>query len=196
MTTEEASKKWDEDGGEHTLRTGFPLTSDSIVYDVGGYTGEWSQEIADKYNPHIFIFEPIQYLYDGLVERFKDNPKVSVSHWGLLDREFNTKITKSEDQSSLYTPAPENDREDVWVRDVATFPVPTLISMNVEGAEYAILQRMMDTGWATYCEYVQVQFHEFPNCRRLRDGIRERLSETHEERYCYPFVWEAWSKKR
>jgi len=195
MTTEEAAKKWDEDGGEHTLRVDFPLTPDSIVYDVGGCTGEWSQEIADKYNPHLFIFEPIQYLYDGLVERFKDNPKVSIFHWGLLDREFDTKITKLAEQSSLYTPAPEEERESVWMRDVSKFPVPTLISMNVEGAEYAILQRMIDTGWVTYCQYVQVQFHEFPNCNRLRNELRRRLSETHDEMYCYPFVWEAWSKR-
>lgn len=193
MTPEE---KWDRDGGEHTLRVDFPLTPESLVYDVGGYKGEWAQEIAARYNPYIHIFEPIQYLCDALKKRFQNNPKVSIFHWGLLDRDFDTKITKAEDRSSLYTPWPENDREDVWIRDVASFPAPTLISMNVEGSEYQILRRMTDTGWIKGCEYVQVQFHEFPNCKDLRDNIRYRLNWTHDEIYCYPFVWEAWRRKK
>ena len=33
-------KKWFADGGDHTLRLDYPeLTSDSIVFDLGGYLG-------------------------------------------------------------------------------------------------------------------------------------------------------------
>jgi FkbM family methyltransferase len=34
------------------------LTSDSVVVDVGGYTGTWSLRMSEFYNPKLFVFEP------------------------------------------------------------------------------------------------------------------------------------------
>ena len=190
------AEKWEADGAEHTLRVTFPITSDSLVYDVGGYRGEWASEIIAKYDPEIRIFEPIRGFVDVLNIRFADNPKVKVFHHGLLDRSHDTKITKQESASSLYLPDKDSDREAVYMKDIAQLPFPDLISINAEGAEYPLLRRMIDSGWAVGCKFIQIQFHEFyPNAKQLRDQIRKDLSKTHEEIYCYPFIWEAWAKK-
>lgn len=188
--------KWEADGAEHTHRITFPINSDSLVYDVGGYRGEWAAEIAGKYDPNIHIFEPIRGFVDVLNVRFEDNPKVKVIHCGLLDHNHDIKITKQESASSLYLPDSDSDREAVYMRDIAAMPVPDLISINAEGAEYPLLRRMIDSGWSACCKFIQIQFHEFyPNAKKLRDQLRAELSRTHYEIYNYPFIWEAWAKK-
>ena len=52
-------KKWFADRGDQTLRLEYPeLTSDSIVFDLGGYLGDFSAAIVERYNCKIYIFEP------------------------------------------------------------------------------------------------------------------------------------------
>jgi hypothetical protein len=41
-------KKWFEDNGDNTHRINYNLNQDSIVCDLGGYIGEWSDKIQRK----------------------------------------------------------------------------------------------------------------------------------------------------
>ncbi len=84
MNTENVGK-WFEDDGDNTLLITYPLTEDSVVFDVGGYEGRWAGSIVNKYNPHVFVFEPVKKFYEICVERFKDSPKVYVNNHGLSD---------------------------------------------------------------------------------------------------------------
>jgi FkbM family methyltransferase len=34
------------------------LTHDSVVVEIGGYTGTWAYRMAKRFNPNLFIFEP------------------------------------------------------------------------------------------------------------------------------------------
>ena len=63
-------------------------------------------------------------------------------------------------------------------------------------AEYDVLDRMLDTGWARRTRLLSVQFHEWhPHAHRRRRQIRRRLSATHDEVWCYPWVWELWRRR-
>lgn len=50
-----AVDKWFKDKGDSTLRVNYNLSEDSIVVDVGGYIGEWTLEIFQRYNCNIYI---------------------------------------------------------------------------------------------------------------------------------------------
>jgi hypothetical protein len=52
-------KKWFEDNGDNTHRINYNLNQDSIVFDLGGYIGEWSDKIQRKYDSKVYIFEPV-----------------------------------------------------------------------------------------------------------------------------------------
>ena len=173
----------------------YPLNADSTVFDVGGHRGAWSGEIARLYNPNITVFEPVKEFYDALVLRFGDNPKVRARQVGLSDRTYTTTISKHEDGTSLYLS--DGDKEEVRLVDILEFDQKLdLISLNCEGEEYPLLSRMMDIGLAGRCQYIQVQFHNcYPGWADLRESLRERLRETHEERYNVPLVWECWQRK-
>ena len=43
------AKKWFKDEGDTLLRLNYPLTSDSVVFDLGGYQGDFAADIFKKY---------------------------------------------------------------------------------------------------------------------------------------------------
>ena len=42
---QEIATKWVEDKGDETLRLDYSLTEDSIVFDLGGYRGDFAEAI-------------------------------------------------------------------------------------------------------------------------------------------------------
>lgn len=38
-----ALQRWRKENGDYTHRVNYDLNEDSIVFDVGGYKGEWAQ---------------------------------------------------------------------------------------------------------------------------------------------------------
>ncbi|OQY75999.1 MAG: hypothetical protein B6D44_00350, partial [Ignavibacteriales bacterium UTCHB2] len=68
-----------------------------------------------------------------------------------------------------------------------------LMKINIEGAEYDLLDRLIDSNSITRIENLQIQFHIFvENAKQRRELLREKLKKTHYLTYDYPFVWENW----
>jgi hypothetical protein len=42
----------------------WPLTMHSVVVEVGGYCGRWALQIAERYGPRLFVFEPQAWAAD------------------------------------------------------------------------------------------------------------------------------------
>jgi len=193
--------KWYREGGESTRRLDYPLTCESIVFDVGGYQGNFTRDIVARYDPHVYVFEPVSEFCELLVMKFRPNPKVRICNYGLADRDVVSQMTLSEDGSTIYKPS--KIKITIQLRDICTVVRERdinridLIKINIEGGEYVLLRRMLETELVAICQDIQVQFHHFyPNSRRLRSEIRRALQETHFLTYDYPFVWENWRKRR
>jgi len=62
--------KWRNIDVDNTLLYNFELDDESIVFDVGGYKGEWSEKIFCKYNCRIYIFEPIKKFSNNISNLF------------------------------------------------------------------------------------------------------------------------------
>ena len=65
--------RWHKDNGDFSLRLNYPLFENSVVLDVGAYKGDWSWQIANKYNCHIYAFEPVPEFHSQIVNRFNHN---------------------------------------------------------------------------------------------------------------------------
>jgi hypothetical protein len=76
-------KNWFADHGDETLRPDYPLDQTSIVFDVGGYRGDYADAIHKKYGCHIYVFEPVQIFYNECVKRFSNNENISCLNYGL-----------------------------------------------------------------------------------------------------------------
>ena len=74
-----------------------------------------------------------------------------------------------------------------------------LMNINIEGGEYDLLNRLIETKILNNIYNIQIQFHEwYPSMKKsklYRTQIHEKLKKSHKLVYSYDFVWEKWSKK-
>jgi hypothetical protein len=63
-------------------------------------------------------------------------------------------------------------------------------TLNVEGAEYAILNQLIDSGTVSQIQNIQIQFRVSNNSEQDYKLIESRLKKTHKLTWRYPFVWE------
>lgn len=196
---------------DQSLLYKYPLSWDSVVFDVGGYKGDWTagllayaqrnecQTCHHRELPDVYIFEPIHEFAGVCIKRFKGNPKVHIWQLGFYENEFTGRVLK-QDSSSAMTNS--------YKGELAKFQQPAafcndqnikmidLMSINIEGAEYPLLMNMIESGFASRVRNIQVQFHnDVLDAERHRAAVRFGLASTHEEIFCEPFMWEAWRLK-
>jgi FkbM family methyltransferase len=178
------------------------LGADSFVFDLGGYLGDFTAEIAGRYDCYVFLFEPSPQFFDQCVQRFKSNPKIKCFNYGLADEEGTFRLSKEDNASSISKAGGGVTCEEIVVKNIsrviANLDVReiNLMKINIEGAEFAVLSDLISSGLISKIENIQVQFHEFfQNSWKLRDQIRLELGKTHQESWNYPFVWESWARK-
>lgn len=194
-------EKWFKVDGDNTLRLDYNLDSNSIVFDVGGFVGDFSAKIYEKYQPELYIFEPIKSFNEKIINKFQNNSKFHIFNFGLSDSTTEIEMDLSEDASSVYT---KNDTEIEVVKliDVKEFLEQhniqsiNLLKLNIEGGEYPLLERLIEIDWIKNIDNIQVQFHNLDeNCENRMKKIQKMLSKTHELTYQYNWCWENWKKK-
>jgi FkbM family methyltransferase len=176
------------------------LRSDSVVLDVGSYTGETVDRFLALYGCRIHAFEPHPGQVARLRERFANEATVTVHEVGLggCDREM--ELVSAGPGSTLYPGhAAGSGTSRVEIRDVVAMIDELgleridLLKLNIEGAEFDLLDRLLRAGRARQVRYLLVQFHEWhPHAYRRRLQIRRALRATHDEVWNFPWVWELW----
>jgi len=192
---------WFEANGDQTLRLNYDLNENSIVFDLGGYKGEFASDIYCKYSSTIYVFEPILDFFNIIQSKFSNSPKVKVFHFGLSDKNEKLKISLTDNSSSVYI---NSDQFEViqlssiidFINDNNITKVD-LIKINIEGGEYEVLEALLANNMISIFTNIQVQFHDFivDNAKDRMNNIQKELSKTHELTYKYEFVWENWKLK-
>lgn len=188
---------WIKDKGDKTFRLNYDLDENSLVFDLGGYEGQWASDIFSMYCCVIHIFEPVLEFADILEQRFCKNSKICVNRFGLANRTEILKIAVNGPDSSVYKGG--DDVRDVQMIRAIDYMADNsiqeidLMKINIEGSEYDLLEHLTDTAFIGNIKNIQVQFHDFvPNAERRMAMIQKRLEKTHQVTYQYPFVWENW----
>lgn len=192
---------WKDDEGDSTLRVDYPLNEESVVVDVGGYLGDFAYSLCELYDPYVYIFEPVQEYCEKIKERFEGNRKVKVLCCGLAAQSGSAVINIDATSSSLYKESSSRSCEEVQLVGFDEFVSDygldfiDLMKINIEGAEYSLLEGILKNGEMGNIGFCQIQFHTFvENAYERRSMIREGLKETHALQWDYPFVWESWKK--
>ena len=188
------------EGGYTKLRFNHNLNDNSIVFDLGGYDGEWSLKMSEKYKCNFYIFEPIKSFYDTIINKFLNNSKVKSFNFGLGNKDESLEISVNGDGSSFFET--NNKKETVYMIDFIKFlnehniENVDLLKINIEGSEYDVLEYLLKNEKINIFNSIYVQFHRFiPGCVERRKNIIEKLKETHNLVFCYDFIWEKWEKK-
>ena len=194
-------QKWFTDRGDYTHNITYDLNENSIVMDLGGYTGVWANQIIEKYNPNIYILEPIPEFYNGMVERFKDNNKVHLLNVGVSTKNKTDKLFLSSDgtSSNLSSGKPINVEFNTIEIVLEKFGLEEvdLIQINIEGDEYPLLENMLELGLVNKFKNIQIQFHlgiegDVVRRQRIHEGLKQNGFKI---KFDYPFVWESWTKE-
>lgn len=187
--------------GDETLRLDYDLNEKSVVFDVGGYKGEFASDIFCKYNAVIYVFEPIKSFFQIIQNKFVKNSKVKIYNFGLAAKDEQMQISMSDNASSVFLKT--KDSETIQLKSVVNFIQENniqsvdLIKINIEGGEYELLESLIENNLINVFKNIQVQFHDFllDDGKERMNKIQENLSKTHQITYQYGFVWENWQLK-
>jgi len=196
-----ALKRWRKDDGDNRHRYDCPLDSSSIVFDMGGYEGSWAAEIFSRYACRVEIFEPAPAFAEKIKIRFAKNPNLHVHTCGLAGRTRTEHLSLSSDASSVFikpdgatVPIELVDAMDWFDRN--TTPRVDFMKINIEGGEYELLERLIETGLISRVIHLHIQFHDIaPESESRMKAIRSKLALTHDALFHYTFVWDGWRIK-
>ncbi len=180
----------------------FDLPENPIIFDVGGYKGDWVKIALDKYkNPTIYVFEPVKSFYEQIVERWKSNPNIKVFNFGLSDKNREEEICIDGDSSSVFRGV--GNFEKIQLKDIREFIVENelmfvdLIKINIEGEEYRLLEYLTSIPELNVFQNYLVQFHGFvENYEIRREDIIKKISEYYDKVVNFDMVFEGWTIKK
>lgn len=191
---------WIEDSGDYTRSLEHNLTPDSIVIDLGGYTGMWAEQIVRRYNCNVYLVEPIFESWKTLFEKFENNSKVRILNGAVGISNTTKTMYVSQDSTSANSQIGEPEIVECRTIDYMlqqwNIEEVDLLQINIEGDEYELLQYMLDNEIINKFKTIQVQFHlGIEDATEKRKDICKGLEKRgFKVKYSYPFVWEAWTK--
>lgn len=139
----------------------WPLTKQSVVIEVGGYTGRWALQIAERYHPRLFVFEPQPWAAAVCRAVLGDAAYVFNFALGTKSETVSMAGWETDGCSLVKTDAvhPVDMREMAPLFRHLEVDHIDLMLMNIEGYEYMLLPYMLDHGILP--DRLMVQFHQF-----------------------------------
>lgn len=191
-------ERWYDDRADETLRLDYPLDSNSIVVDAGGFEGKWAYNICEKYDSTVYVLEPIKEFFQEIKVKLSSFPKAILLNYALTNKTCDAIISVDGWGSSLFDPEAEL-LEGIKCLDVAEFlelhniSNIDLLKLNIEGSEYDVLEKLIELNFVPNIKNIQIQYHSyFPSSIERRNAITEKLSATHERTWNYEWIMENW----
>jgi len=188
------------DGGNELLYKYLSLDQNSIVIDGGCYSGDFTKQILIRFGSRVLSFEPLKREYKELVSRFGKNKLVNLYNQAIYDSEKRIQITLDGLNSSIFSNIKINKKK-IFIK---TFDISkifkkykkiNLLKLNVEGAEYKILLRLIEKKKLNNIDSYLIQFHPVDDSQLYIKEIRSGfLQQGFKQIFNYNYVWEYWSK--
>jgi FkbM family methyltransferase len=188
-------------GGEAIRFNYSTLNHNSIVFDLGGYEGQWASDIYGRFRSKIYVFEVYTPFYTNIKQRFTYNDDILIYNFGLSSTNavvpisidaFSTSAFK--ETANMVNIELKKASDFIYENDISKID---LMKINIEGGEYELLDHLIESGIVKMIANIQIQFHDFvPNAINEMNSLRERLSITHSPRYKFDFIWDNWVLKQ
>jgi len=176
------------------------LGAGSVVFDMGGFAGNWAAAIHERYGADVHVFEPHPVFAAQIEARFAGNTSITSYDFGLGSSAATLTLSDDGDASSSFKEA--KTVVSGRLEPVSAFfeshdiPLIDLTKINIEGGEYDLLPALIAAGILPRIRVLQIQFHLYAEEDiARRDAIRAQLEHTHTCDWNYDFVWEQWSVK-
>ena len=187
-------------GGE-AKRYEFQLDRQSLLMDLGGYKGHFVLEVLKQHECRLWVFEAMPQYSARLARRLGRIPGVRIFPYGLAGTDQTAHLRVDEDASSVFDGGNARSVR-IKLRSIISFLHTTrprridIMKVNIEGGEYELLERLVESPWVKKVARLQVQFHPFvPGALGRMKAIQTQLSKTHSLEWGFPMVWESWVLK-
>jgi len=167
-----------------------------VVIDCGANIGQETIPLA-KTGAEVYSFEPNPYAFEELKKATKDFPKVHCINKGVLDKNDKMKLYLHENSDddeltwstgSSFVAEKKNVKKDKFVEieiiDLIEFirnlnTNIKLLKIDVEGVEYEILDKLIDSGLLNKVEQVLVETHaeKIPELKEKDTAIRKKIED-------------------
>lgn len=165
-----------------------------IAIDCGAHVGEVTADLVSR-GAFVYAFEPHPLAFAELDRRFGDHPRVRLFRRGVSDRPGTARLYLHRRASrrplgrsyaaSLLPEKRNLDPEEfveIEVVCLSEFVLELerrvrLLKMDIEGAEYEVIHRLIDTGAIDRIDHLFCETHELkgPGLTRKTRRLRERL---------------------
>ena len=194
--------RWYKDNGDNTLRHNYNLDQNSIVFDIGGYLGDFSEKISKKFNSKIYLFEPNLDFYKTCLNKFKNYENIICFDFGLGNVNGEFSLSDNNEASSTVRVLKNVKTKKIKIKKITDvikeldIDKIDLMKINIEGGEYDLLFYLIEKKLIYKIDNIQIQFHNFvPEAKKNREEIINLLKKTHNNDWSYYFMWENWSLK-
>lgn len=148
--------EWDQKAVE------WPLTQESVVIEAGGFKGRWALQIAERYRPKLYVFEPQRWAAN--VCRAVLGDMAEVFQYGLGNANLIRPMEHEEtDGCTFITTGPRAQFGELRAIDEVLEELGIshidLMLVNIEGYEYTLLKYMIEKDILP--KRLMVQFHTF-----------------------------------
>jgi len=179
-------------------RYNYDLNENSFVIDAGAYHGHFSKRIWDKYRCHIIALEPSESFFTTSLETLRGTG-VYLLKCGVSGHTESVQFGIANDSTGRFKDSEQT--ESVSLIDVSSLvsgvQVVDLLKLNIEGGEYAVIRRLIETGLILKIQNLQVQFHSCaPGADSMVSSISEELQKTHNLTFdAGAYIWQNWERK-
>lgn len=213
LDTYQEIKEWFAAKGDDTYIFNHNIDKNSIVVDLGAYTGVWASRLNKYIQCKIYLLEPVEQFYKVLENKFNNNQNINYHQVGIGTedkilflssdkiKQDATRITYSDKNNNSNSTNGSNKIQIITLDNMMNYwdiKHIDLLQINIEGAEYDILENWLKTGIINKIKILQIQFHNFPEIENhvsRRKNIQLGLQKNgYKLKYCFQWVWEAWEK--
>lgn len=190
-------------GGNELLWRGLPIKGRDVVLDAGGFEGEWTAQILRRYGCRAVVVEPQPTALAQLRKRFRGNGRVKLVEGALHHSAGRGRLYLQGNATSLFR---EGDLSGDVI-DASLLPISEVLllagdheigclKLNIEGAEFDVLEAMVESGSILAIGSLLVQFHPWvEGAEERRLSLHRALRKSHFLVFCFPMVWERWDLK-
>ena len=148
-----AFRRWRADRMERVRMRFDRIGLDSVIFDVGGFQGNWAFDIHERYGSQVHVFEPHPVFVQEIRDRFQDNPAITIHDFALGHDEGSLTLSDDGDASSSFHSA----------KNIVTGRIkaePRAVSLHVRRGDYVSNSKVTERhGICTPDYYTQALAH-------------------------------------
>lgn len=192
--TRAAAQRFDHPWDERAVD--WPMLSPGcVVIEVGGYKGRWALQIAERYAPRLYVFEPQGWAYNVCRDVLGERATVFGYGLGVVDGFAHMNGYETDGCTFVGGDGPMAEMCEIGgvVKRLGLTRIDLML-MNIEGYEYTLLPHMLERGILP--DRLMVQFHTFADPSGVATGdIFDRLAEAgYRVAWTYGAVLTAWER--